>query len=430
MQKNNFNLIVEIIKKLPAKAQALIVGGAVRDMLLNLNINDLDIEIYGLELNELKEFLANFGVVREVGKSFGILKIDGIDADWSIPRTDSIGRKPLVKLEPNMSHKEAFSRRDLTINAIGFDPIANKIIDCFNGQEDLRNKKLQAVSNLKFAEDPLRVLRVMQMISRFEMQPTAELSKICSNIDLKDLSTMRFKSEFDKLFSSGKPSLGLRWLYEIGQMAKILPEINSLANIFIEYKNQRINLFELAMQTIDITSILTFNLNFEQRRKVLWASLFQYFKLETSLDFKKCLSRITEYKKLAKEVELLIKYSQKPFELITNNLKIDYLKLAAKINPESLNDLGLIAKAKSLALNNLVYTEPKSEIDIFLKKALEFGVLHRPIEPILKGKDFYELGYRNQDIKKLLTKAYDIQITKDLSEKDKILNKILKINLV
>jgi tRNA nucleotidyltransferase (CCA-adding enzyme) len=104
--------VLKIINQLPTRARGLVVGGAVRDALMGLETKDLDIEIHGLNYQELKKHLAKFGPFREVGKSFGVLKVDGINADWSLPRKDSVGRKPIVEIDPNMDLKEAFLRRD------------------------------------------------------------------------------------------------------------------------------------------------------------------------------------------------------------------------------------------------------------------------------------------------------------------------------
>ena len=66
--------------------RALLVGGAVRDLLLNLPTKDLDIEVYGLTLEQLHQVLAHFGPVSLVGKSFGVLRLHSLDIDWSLPR--------------------------------------------------------------------------------------------------------------------------------------------------------------------------------------------------------------------------------------------------------------------------------------------------------------------------------------------------------
>ena len=81
------------------KGRALLVGGAVRDMVMNLPIKDVDIEVYRLTEQELENILKAFGPVSLVGKAFGVLRIHGLDVDWSLPRADSPGRKPTVIID-------------------------------------------------------------------------------------------------------------------------------------------------------------------------------------------------------------------------------------------------------------------------------------------------------------------------------------------
>ena len=108
-----FPSIVTIIEYLDSiGASALLVGGAVRDALLEKKVDeikDFDIEVYHISLDQLEEILAAHGPLRSVGKSFGVLKIDTLPIDWSIPRSDSIGRKPSVTIDPDMNFEKAFS---------------------------------------------------------------------------------------------------------------------------------------------------------------------------------------------------------------------------------------------------------------------------------------------------------------------------------
>ena len=80
---------------LPA-VHAYLVGGAVRDLFLDRDVKDLDIEIHGLDLETVEKILSHFGPVDMVGKSFGVLRVHPLDIDWSLPRIDSVGRKPEV----------------------------------------------------------------------------------------------------------------------------------------------------------------------------------------------------------------------------------------------------------------------------------------------------------------------------------------------
>ncbi len=179
--------------------RALLVGGAVRDLLLGLPIKDLDIEVHGLTLAQLQTILKKHGTVALQGKSFGVLRVHGVDVDWSLPRADSAGRKPSVVIDPHMPLADAFARRDLTINAMGIDLQTKELIDPWHGLTDLKKKILRAPDPRFFTQDPLRLFRVMQFMGRFEMQPDAELSKICKKMDISDISRERIEQEFEKL---------------------------------------------------------------------------------------------------------------------------------------------------------------------------------------------------------------------------------------
>src|SRR5438128_7691919 len=110
------------------KGRALLVGGAVRDMIMGCEVKDTDVEVYGLSEEQLEQILRQFGPVSLVGKAFGVLRVHGLDVDWSLPRADSPGRKPTVVIDPFMSVESAARRRDLTMNAMAFDLITQELI--------------------------------------------------------------------------------------------------------------------------------------------------------------------------------------------------------------------------------------------------------------------------------------------------------------
>ena len=72
-----------------AGGRALFVGGQVRDRLLGRTSTDVDVEVFGLPLERVESILASFGRTRTVGRAFGVLRIDGLDADFSLPRRDN-----------------------------------------------------------------------------------------------------------------------------------------------------------------------------------------------------------------------------------------------------------------------------------------------------------------------------------------------------
>lgn len=108
--------------------RAFLVGGIVRDMLIynRVDYHDVDVEVYGLSVDELEELLANYGNVNSIGKSFGILKLDVLpNFDFALPRTEiKTGESHQdfdVTVNQNLDLKVAASRRDLTINALMYE---------------------------------------------------------------------------------------------------------------------------------------------------------------------------------------------------------------------------------------------------------------------------------------------------------------------
>ena len=215
-----------------AGGRALLVGGWVRDRLRGVEATDLDMEIYGLELDELERLLAHFGAVIAIGRAFGVLQVKGLDVDFALPRLDSksgAGHKGFeVRCDPGLDFATASRRRDLTINSMGLDPLTNEQLDPHGGARDLECGVLRAADPAHFSEDPLRALRVAQFAARFEMQPDAELLRLCAGLDLAELSAERVLEEWRKLLLRGaRPSLGTEIL-RTTRLLRFFPELEAL----------------------------------------------------------------------------------------------------------------------------------------------------------------------------------------------------------
>lgn len=211
--------------------RALLVGGSVRDALLGLPCKDLDIEVHRLALHVLLRVLRSWGPVNEVGRSFGVLKLrwHAYDLDVSLPRRDSrrgVGHRGIqATADPDLGVLEAARRRDLTMNAIAYDPIADQFEDPFGGREDLRAGLLRAVDTSTFGEDPLRALRVAQFAGRFGFRVDPTLLELCRAMPLHELPAERIRGEVEKLLlKSPTPSVGWRVALEMGAWERVLPE--------------------------------------------------------------------------------------------------------------------------------------------------------------------------------------------------------------
>ena len=215
--------------------RAILVGGYVRDRLLGIEAKELDIEVFGLSFETLERLLSTLGEVIHVGKAFGVFRVKGLDVDFSLPRRDNKVRPGHtgfdVAYDPGMSFAEAARRRDLTMNAIGLDPLTLEYLDPHGGRRDLREKRLRATDPVHFPEDPLRGLRVAGFAARFEMAPDEELKKLCSELDLSELSAERVFAELEKLLlRSEKPSIGFELLRET-TLLRFFPEVEALVGV-------------------------------------------------------------------------------------------------------------------------------------------------------------------------------------------------------
>lgn len=227
--------LAEAIKS--AGGRALLVGGCVRDMLLEIEPKDFDIEVYGLAPEKLIEVASGFGEVLEVGKAFGIvkLKVNDLELDLGIPRRDSktaSGHKGFdINVDPSMSPEEAARRRDFTINAVMMDPLTNEIIDPFNGVQDLEKRILRVVDTTLFGDDPLRVLRALQFVARFNLVvDDASMDVLKQTVShLVELSEERLRDEWRKLLIlAQKPSIGLQLGFDLGVFDVLHPELPPL----------------------------------------------------------------------------------------------------------------------------------------------------------------------------------------------------------
>ena len=215
-----------------AGGRALLVGGCVRDGLMNWQVKDWDVEVYHLAPARLRQLLDRLGSVNVVGEAFTVYKL-GLDLDVSLPRRErKTGRGHrgfVIEGDPQMSIEEATRRRDFTINAILKDPLTEEIIDPYGGQHDLQQKLLRAVSRQTFAEDSLRALRAAQFAARFDFQVEPETVEMCRSIDLSDLPPERIWGEMEKLLLRARHVYnGFQWLAALGVTQKIFPEIEAL----------------------------------------------------------------------------------------------------------------------------------------------------------------------------------------------------------
>ncbi|MFV0278964.1 MAG: multifunctional CCA addition/repair protein [Parahaliea sp.] len=215
--------------------QTYLVGGAVRDGLLNYPVSERDWVVVGARPGELLD--RGF---QQVGKDFPVFLHPRTREEYALARTE---RKRghgytgfAVHCDPAVTLEEDLLRRDLTINAMA-QRANGEIIDPYGGQRDLAGRVLRHVSPA-FVEDPLRVLRVARFAARYAHlgfgvapETRALMAQIVAAGELQHLSTERVWVEMERALGERDPDVFVAVLRDCGALADLLPEVEALFGV-------------------------------------------------------------------------------------------------------------------------------------------------------------------------------------------------------
>jgi tRNA nucleotidyltransferase (CCA-adding enzyme) len=439
--------ICEVVRE--AGGRAMLVGGSVRDRLLGQESKDFDIEVYGIEPQRLRALLEGIAPVNAVGEHFAVYKLvfqrsasspdeqaERFEIDVSIPRRESKSgrghRSFLIEGDPTMSFEEAARRRDFTINAILYDPLADQYIDPFGGIDDLKRRLLRAVAADTFVEDSLRVLRAVQLAARFELSIDPETVRLCQSIDLSDLPHERIWGEIEKLLTRAeRPSIGLDAALELGVLDKLFPEIRALVGCPQNPEwHPEGDVFTHTKLAVDEAVKLVSDLTKEKRITVMLATLCHDLgkPLTTSVidgsirspghdeagiePTRRVLDCVGLYTlcgyDVRSQVLALVREHLRPgqFYQERDRLKIGaFRRLARRVD---INLLYRVAKADALARGPASNSAAQ---EWFIKRAREIGVEQGPPPPLLLGRHLIEAGFQpGPRMGQILRQVYELQL--------------------
>ncbi len=357
-------------------------------------------EVYNISsYQKLTTLLQDFGNVCFVGKSFGTCKLilDNMEIDFTLPRKESKvskGHKGFeVEIDPFLSFKEAASRRDFTINAIGYDPIKKKFLDPFDGKKDIQNKLLRAVNPKKFIEDPLRVYRAVGFASRFGFFLDEQLFILSQTIinkgDLGELPKERIYEELKKIFlKSPKPSYGLKLFYELQEKTFFDQLLSLEKKYFLNY-------------------IKSFD-------RIKSKDIVLYFAL---LGLHVNIKKFTNEKKLLEDIKKIHDNYKTVLEMAKNNWSDFDLKLLAT----------QCELAKLFAFTKALFPFLTCKIQKMEQRAKELDILTKPLPPLITGKKLLELGFEpSKKFHIILEKLYILQLEEKLPNNNKELKKLIQ----
>ena len=248
--------IAKIIKN--TGGNLYLVGGAVRDIIMNRPIKDEDYCVTGILPEEFKRI---FPKAREQGKFFEVYVID--NKQFAMARREKKCGKGHKEFEiitnKDITIEEDLERRDLSINAIAQEVLTGKIIDPFNGQDSIRKKTLKAVS-LKFKEDPLRVYRVARFAAELDFKVEKRTLNMMNSLkdELQTLSRERVFEELKKAIETKNPSIFFEVLKQADVLDVHFKEINDLIGALQPKKyHPEGDAFNHTMQVLDNCAKLT-----------------------------------------------------------------------------------------------------------------------------------------------------------------------------
>ena len=398
---------IKIMKRLIENGfKAYIVGGFVRDSLLGIPNNDIDLTTNATP----EQVMALFPKTVPTGLKHGTVTIieDGEDFEITTFRQDGEyidGRRPENVIFTS-SIKEDLSRRDFTINAMAMDVNGN-ITDPFNGRGDLKNKILRAVGDPKkrFTEDALRILRAFRFSARFRFNIESSTLKaiIETKEGLKKISKERTSSEITKILLTDNIENTFKLMEETGVLEIILPDISKMVGVT---QNHPFHIWDLFTHTLKSVE------NIDKDIVLRWAMLLHDVgKVDTKIIDENNVDRFHGHAKKSAEIADKV-LTELKFDNSTKNVIIELVEQHDNlILPESkyvrraiarLNiDLDLLLQvqtADTLAQNPAATKDKLDSINRIKKIMKEEGKKITLKDLAVNGNDLMNLGLKGKQI--------------------------------
>lgn len=400
-------LIEKIAKKIQEKGGRIYyVGGYVRDKELGIENKDIDVEMYGIDFEEITSILSEFGKIDLVGASFGIYKIQGIDIDFCFPRRETQigkGHKDFeVSIDPYISTEDAARRRDFTINSIMQDVNTGELVDNFGGIEDLDKKIIKHIDDKTFIEDPLRVLRACQFAARLGFDIDEKTILLCKTLDISTLPQERIYEEVKKgILKANTPSIFIQKLIEIEKLDVIFPGIN------IDD--------EKLQQVYELLDNSAMNKKYSNNPEYFMFSSLIYGlkKLDSSLDINNMIKQLSRDKTFFESINTLVSAKldldnciEKSEDVSDYDLKKLVISSIDKYKVFNIDDLVLLDKSSESSREKGITNE-------LLKEKINNITLNeeRTIERKYVGDDLKKLGVPvSKAYREILSEAFDLQL--------------------
>ena len=432
------------------------VGGLLRDLLMDKNINDIDIMTVGDGIVFAKKLANEIGIKKIVPfAKFGTALIPSIPLQIEIAtarneKYDTDSRKPSEIVYTNLEGD--LSRRDFTINAMAMDIRAKsfgKLFDPYKGIADLQRECLRTPldPDETFSDDPLRMMRAAYFASKlgFRIETDCLNSMKRQAKRIKIVSAERIRDEFIKILQTPKPSLGLRILQKTGLMEIVFPEIHIMYGMNQTAEWHHKDIFAHTLQVVDNAAKLS------EKMELRFAALVHDIaKPKTRrIDEKKgytfyghdvvgehMISNVATRMRLSKKttdyLKKMTRLHLRPISLVKSEVTDSAVRRLMVAADDDLDDLMLLCRADITTknpnrvkqyLSNFEQVEKKMEnvIEKDSFKAFQSPIKGKEIMDICGIKEGPEVGYIKKSIEDAIL---DGKIENNYESAKSLLNKI------
>jgi tRNA nucleotidyltransferase (CCA-adding enzyme) len=388
--------------------KTFLVGGAVRDQLLNFPVTEKDWVVVG----ETPDSMLAKGF-KPVGKDFPVFLHPKTQDEYALARTErktGPGYKGfMVYSSPEVNLEQDLIRRDLTVNAMAIDEQGH-LIDPYHGQRDLENKVLRHVSEA-FKEDPVRILRVARFAARYAhigftvAEETLQMMRdMVADGEAQHLVAERVWAELNKALNEKTPSAFFRCLKDCNALAVIFPEIDALFGIPQPAKyHPEIDTGLHTLLCIDQAALLSdrievrfatllHDLGKAVTDPAIWPSHHGHEKKGLPLLERFCVrNRIpNQLKHIAARVMEYHTHSHRAFEMKPATIEKMFYKLGIYKHPENLDTFLLACEADAKGRTGLEHNPyPQAQ---FLKRAAQAAIKADTSPALRQGLENKQIG--------------------------------------
>ncbi|MFA1755957.1 CCA tRNA nucleotidyltransferase [Fusobacterium animalis] len=419
---NNFNEVeIKILNKLNEYGEGYIVGGAIRDILLELKPKDVDFAT-NLSYETLKTLFSEY-TPKETGKSFGVLRIRINNIDYEIAkfREDIYGKEKKVSFVDDI--KNDLARRDFTINAMAYNQ-KEGIIDLYNGQKDIENRIINFIGNAeeRIIEDPLRVLRAFRFMSRLNFSLSENTIEAIKNQKflLKNIPEERITMEFSKLLLGENIKNTLTLMKDTGVLELIIPEFKATYDFNQCNPHHNLDLFN---HIINVVSKVPADL--ELRYSALLHDIAKpivqtfdekgiaHYKTHEIVGADMARDILTRLKLPVKLIDTVVEIIKKHMVLYKDITDKKFNKLLSEMGYDNLWRLIEHSIADNSSKNNEVVST-ENDLHERLKRAVEKQMQVTVNDLAVNGKDLIELGFTGKEIGEIKKELLDKYLSEEI----------------